>query len=453
LPNTDKLKLSFIYTEDSGLKNLTILPTLKSLLMYECAFDSISIKALKNGSSTATVGDAVVNRLSLCDFDIAKIWFSFPEPPQSPKGKRKIPFSRFDWNLLSSVSPAVISWLCVTKHTVKPIKEFLELRSKRYLEIVAALVTGSLKNREQLEQEMNSRIEFYNNRDAFKLKSEGRLSRAAKANLKKANQSDTVANFMKVYLTKSSLELYKDANCRLVNLMRNYLLYFADDFEADLSSSYLPDSKLLKKGINEVLNSWSNVIMTASGGAAGPSATVKDDEANPEEFKYFMEIRESKMDSTNDVNVNLNAPELNRPTVFDNGNDRDSNHSDTVVSVNDRSNGVTTQLLGVSKSRTSLDKAGGPVENVVNSPSPMPPIQQQQQQQQRLEEKLLSGHVGPKLRQTNKIFKPILNVIGIDAPSGTLIDNLFKELGALLLGNLNINSVHINILSSENRTG
>ena len=39
----DKLKLSFIYSEEN-LKSLTILPTLKSLLMYECAFDTISIK-------------------------------------------------------------------------------------------------------------------------------------------------------------------------------------------------------------------------------------------------------------------------------------------------------------------------------------------------------------------------------------------------------------------------
>lgn len=51
-------------------------------------------------------------------------------------------------------------------------------------------------------------------------------------------------------------------------------------------------------------------------------------------------------------------------------------------------------------------------------------------------------------KNANKIFRPILNFIGVDAPSGTLIDNLFKEFGALLFGNLNIKSVHINILGS-----
>ena len=62
------------------------------------------------------------NRLSISEFEICKIWFSFPEPPISPKGKRKIPYTRFDWNLLSSVSPAVTSWLCASKHSLQPLK-------------------------------------------------------------------------------------------------------------------------------------------------------------------------------------------------------------------------------------------------------------------------------------------------------------------------------------------
>lgn len=62
--------------------------------------------------------------------------------------------------------------------------------------------------------------------------------------------------------------------------------------------------------------------------------------------------------------------------------------------------------------------------------------QQQQQQQQMM------------AKNANKVFRPILSFIGVDAPSGTLIDNLFKEFGSLLFGNLKIKSVHINILGS-----
>lgn len=61
---------------------------------------------------------------------------------------------------------------------------------------------------------------------------------------------------------------------------------------------------------------------------------------------------------------------------------------------------------------------------------------QQQQQQQMM------------AKNANKVFRPILSFIGVDAPSGTLIDNLFKEFGSLLFGNLKIKSVHINILGS-----
>ncbi len=51
-----------------------------------------------------------------------------------------------------------------------------------------------------------------------------------------------------------------------------------------------------------------------------------------------------------------------------------------------------------------------------------------------------------------KISRPILNFIGIDAPSGTLMDNLFKEFGSLISGNLNIKSVDINILGKQPAT-
>ena len=65
------------------------------------------------------------------------------------------------------------------------------------------------------------------------------------------------------------------------------------------------------------------------------------------------------------------------------------------------------------------------------------------------DKKIHSGHVGPQLTNTSDIFKPILSFIGIDAPSGTLMDNLFKEFGSLISGNLHIKSVDINILGRQ----
>jgi hypothetical protein len=161
--NEDLIKLSCISTENSktSIKYFEQQPQqqqqqqqqaqaernrLKSLIMYECAWDQISIKAIKQKASDS--------RLSICEFDVAKIWFSFPEPPTSPKGKRKIPFSRFDWNLLSSVSPAVISWLCAYKNSIKPLSEYMKQNDRRVIQILASLIAGSLRNKEQLDAHM-----------------------------------------------------------------------------------------------------------------------------------------------------------------------------------------------------------------------------------------------------------------------------------------------------------
>ena len=71
--------------------------------MYECAFERINIKAVKKLNteieqpmSSPNPNDQKQqlqqqqqtqhNRLSLSEFEISKIWFSFPEPPISPKG-------------------------------------------------------------------------------------------------------------------------------------------------------------------------------------------------------------------------------------------------------------------------------------------------------------------------------------------------------------------------------
>ena len=59
-----------------------------------------------------------------------------------------------------------------------------------------------------------------------------------------------------------------------------------------------------------------------------------------------------------------------------------------------------------------------------------------------------------QIKNANKMFKPFLNFIGIDAmPTGKFYDNLFKEFGSFLLGSLNIKSVDINILGKSSKYG
>ena len=279
--------------------------------MYECAFEAISIKAIKKLKDVASASkiDAECqekhgfepsspppasatqtneplknfsenNRLSLFEFNVSKIWFSFPEPPTSPKGKRKIPFSRFDWNLLSSVSPAVTSWLCAIKHSFKPVKECMLIRERRITQILGALIVGSLKHKDQLER----KIEFLLKTEvssSFKTLHDTNLSTRLRNKISKSNSSNAngdeetpvslshklshfnFQNFLQLYLTSSSLDLYNDPNCRFVNILRHYLLYFQDEFNSDMEFPTIPENEYLKCGINEVLNSWSSLILNS----------------------------------------------------------------------------------------------------------------------------------------------------------------------------------------------
>ena len=294
---------------------------LKSIIMYECAIEEISIKGIKNLKSIENEEKAdenkepenssssnESNKLSIFEFDISKIWFSFPEPPTSPKGKRKIPYSRFDWNLLSSVSPAVTSWLCALKHTTKPLKDCIVNRNKLITQILAALIVGSLKNKEHLDRKIefllkNDQVTAYKNDSNLGARLKNKIT--SKSNVYSGSSSDEESilvaklshfrNYIQMYMTSYSLALYSDPNCRLVNILRNYLLLFEDDFKYDLFCPTIPENEYLKRGINEVLNSWSSLIV---------STIVKGINVKTENSR-------SKMDHLDKYNDNRNVDTVN----------------------------------------------------------------------------------------------------------------------------------------------
>ena len=538
---------------------------LKSLIMYESVFDQISIKAIKkanekidntkvnsenddNSKNLSKIFDKNetlnkeqqqqqtntkknesnqkkgIDKFSLFEFDIAKIWFSFPEPPTSPKGKRKIPYTRHDWNLLSSVSPAVTSWLCASKYTLNPLKEFIMYRNDLKIKNMAALIIGSLKNKEELDEkiDMEHQLEkFFNyinpNEANLSTRLKNKIGSNKSSNLNQqstAFQRNVLKNnylpksdvnsygqrFLQLYLKKSSLAYHSDPNCRLTNVMRNYLYHFEDEFNADLVSETLPEIKYLKRGINEVLNSWASSIMSyicdfnhQNNTNTYMRSSITNNQINDnmnfnhqvdmgktgENFKFFTEIRETKVASVSNLDLNIDSSKLNLdvdnetseiklvnppPTATNNNNNglknpvfdanqkvnnlylhaeqpllKSNNPSlDESLEANNstfsNNNDETNRLDATETSRAGLDKTSF-MFNQEKFPND--------------DKALHSGHVGPQLRNTSKIFKPILNFIGIDAPSGTIMDNLFKEFGSLLFGNLNIKSVDINILGKQ----
>jgi hypothetical protein len=68
-------------------------------------------------STGATASNAVVpaekndnGKTSSCVINFKTVWFNFAAPPRSPI-TRKIDFTRLDWNLLSTASPAITAWM------------------------------------------------------------------------------------------------------------------------------------------------------------------------------------------------------------------------------------------------------------------------------------------------------------------------------------------------------
>jgi hypothetical protein len=130
-----------------------------------------------------------------------------------------------EWNLLSSVSPALISWQCASKHFVKLLTQYLMKREKNLLKTVAALLTGSLKEKKKLLPMLND-------------------------------------NKIRVnYLKKSSQPYNMDINCKLIQILHLHLLNNSGELNADLELKHVPEIKSIKRGINGVLNEWSTNLI------------------------------------------------------------------------------------------------------------------------------------------------------------------------------------------------
>ncbi|RMZ94796.1 hypothetical protein BpHYR1_010760 [Brachionus plicatilis] len=342
---------------------------LQCIIMQECALDRISIKAIKKINEDAN-DKLLNNRISICEFDIQNIWFSFPEPPTSPKGKRKIPFSRFDWNLLSSVSPAVISWMCASKDCISSIKQLFTTRTNSLNKTIACLLSGAHSNKDLLNSVIS--CQFYNFK---KPASQHPLSSRSKSS-KSSNKDSTAfepSKFLQAYLDEPSYLIKNDPSCKLVNMMRNYFLFFSDQFKVELS---LSDGNV-KKLVNETLMAW-------AGDLAEDQSVAK-----PEHYQSMV--------------VNLAQRNEFKTELVDGS-----------------------RMRKITMSDDSMENEKSSDESSMTRPINRADIQ-----------------------NINKMFKPVLGYIGIDAPSGTLMDNLFKEFGSLLFGNLNIKSVQINILGSN----
>jgi len=208
-------------------------------------------------------------------------------------------------------------------------------------------------------------------------------------------------------LTQNSFGLLNDPNFALVNLIRNYLFFYANDFNADLAAVNKPEEMHLKISINEVFNSWSSIIIGA--------LEKKSHFLNLHAMNLNKQIQGDSSEDATDQENNQN------PTKVPQQNSAGESHS--------RPRSVIVSMLDDKKVVSSTEKSHLLDESLVNKSSEnkastlkagIVGLAGEETVTKSKSESIGATNINAKvqIKNANKMFKPFLNFIGIDAPTG-----------------------------------
>ncbi|XP_076663219.1 transmembrane protein KIAA1109 homolog tweek isoform X13 [Andrena cerasifolii] len=157
-----------------------------------------------------------------CVIELKTVWFNFAAPPRTPI-TRKIDYTRLDWNLLSTASPAINAWMNPSNKFAMRIVHMFRTMYRRSTAIVACLMAEAL-DVQTIHMPTKSRY--------------GRLTPLAKT-------------------------LQEDPSCQLCTILQNYvLLNDLPNIEANLKESDLPLLSTLRQGVIVLSRQWKNVLYT-----------------------------------------------------------------------------------------------------------------------------------------------------------------------------------------------
>ncbi|XP_059164299.1 bridge-like lipid transfer protein family member 1 [Physella acuta] len=160
-------------------------------------------------------GDASHGRLEL-----KTIWFNFASPPPISIHK-KVDFTRLDWNLLSTATPAIDAWLNPSDRLMNSVRNLVREYSRRMCCVIACMMIEGL--------------ECQGIHVAYKSK------------------------FNK--LTPLSKTLQEDPSNQLLTVLRKYLhKYGINPVERAVSAETVPQLITVQKGILALMRQWKNVL-------------------------------------------------------------------------------------------------------------------------------------------------------------------------------------------------
>ncbi|XP_012270662.1 uncharacterized protein KIAA1109 isoform X2 [Orussus abietinus] len=190
----------------------------------EAGANASSNAAPINTSATCTslVAKVANGNTVSCVIELKTVWFNFAAPPRTPI-TRKIDYTRLDWNLLSTASPAINAWLNPSNRFAIKIVHMFRCMYRRSTAIVACLMAEAL-DVQGIHMPVKSRY--------------GRLTPLAKT-------------------------LQEDPSCQLCSILQHYvLLSDLATIEGNLRESDLPLLSILRQGVIVLSRQWKNVLYT-----------------------------------------------------------------------------------------------------------------------------------------------------------------------------------------------
>ncbi|XP_043271443.1 transmembrane protein KIAA1109 isoform X4 [Venturia canescens] len=190
----------------------------------DAAAPNVSNNGPINTSATCT---SLVTRVSngntvSCVIELKTVWFNFAAPPRTPI-TRKIDYTRLDWNLLSTASPAINAWMNPSNRFAIRIVHMFRSMYQRSTAIVACLMAEAL-DVQGIHMPIKSRY--------------GRLTPLAKT-------------------------LQEDPSCQLCSILQNYvLLSDLATIGANLRETDQPLLSTLRQGVIVLSRQWKNVLYT-----------------------------------------------------------------------------------------------------------------------------------------------------------------------------------------------
>lgn len=210
-------------------------------IMFECGFEGITLKMIKksqfegdeksnvsrkgaeDAEDTGEQGDrSAGGNVSSCLIELRTVWFNFAAPPRAPI-TRKIDYTRLDWNLLSTMSPAINAWMNPSNRLAIRIVHLVRTMYRRSTATVACLMADSL-DIQRVHMLTKSR--------------HGKLTPLAQT-------------------------LHNDPSLQLCSILQKYYLEIgADTVENNLRETEMPQLFTLRQGVVVLSRQWKNILYT-----------------------------------------------------------------------------------------------------------------------------------------------------------------------------------------------